>query len=76
MVEVVCFGCGMSVGVEGLMGWEGGSTSVGVWHPGRLWAARGWRRLCVGVWGCRVLHWLVVFWASACEGGGSPLVWM
>ena len=72
MVEVVCFGCGMSVGVEGLMGWEefegvegsgvgvfmgwgvvvgvgmgreGGSTSVGVWQPGRLWAARGWRRL-------------------------------
>ena len=46
---MVCFGCGMPVGVEGLMEWdefgcegvygmgrEGGATSVGVWHPGRL----------------------------------------
>jgi hypothetical protein len=32
VVEVVCFGCGMSVGVEGLMEWEGfgGVEGLGV----------------------------------------------
>lgn len=36
---------GWGVVVRVGMGREGGSTSVGVWQSGRLWAARGWRRL-------------------------------